>query len=673
MSQIQFKNISFSYHVDDNLVPVLDNMNLSIEKGEMLAIKGPSGSGKSTFMNLIAGLLTPDSGTIELEGRSITSMSSDQLAILRSEKIGFIFQQFHLVPRNNVIQNILLPTLYPCELEPKQSNSKNRAIELANQLGLGAHTHHFPNQLSGGQQQRVAIARSLINEPEIILADEPTGNLDSKTTNEILETLKELNSQGKTVVIITHEEEVAAVCKRRIEIRDGKIVSDSSVDNQKDKSEKILTEDKRNTKRKRKSLMGMLFSLFPMAFLNLKQNKIRSMLTMLGITIGIASVLSMITLGQFTKRSILSGYEAMGVNRLVFWGIPNWRMKATDKFSPQFNSFNVKKDIDILRKIFPEIKKLSPILRSSYEKVNYAGNEMESIRTIGVNTEYFSITNRNLILGSNFAFYHIENKSQVCIIGHGVAARLFKQSPPIHKLINITNSENSISCKIIGVLSSKTTNDQWEKPDQQIFLPYTYLKMSTSSPWEAKINSVIATITEGSNVEDTGMKIREYFVQKYGNSGHFEVNMDDVMVSQLRNFLNIFSILLTSIALISLLVGGIGITNMMLVSVAERFREIGLRKALGATNKSIRLQFLIESTLLCFLAGIIGIGLGFIAYEGILYGASRLSDKVTFQWLFEPMGFVISFICIFIVGIFSGIMPALKAEKLQVIDALRSE
>lgn len=669
MAIIEVKNLFFSYTSGAAVSRILDNINLSISPGEMVAIEGPSGSGKSTLLHIIGGLLTPDTGKVFIDGIDITKASELNLSYVRNRKIGFIFQQFHLIPKTNVLTNVLVPTTYPLEIVNKEQNYSTKALDLLKRLGLEDCLKSNPNQLSGGQQQRTAIARALINDPCLILADEPTGNLDSKSSGEILSIFKELNAAGKTVIIVTHDRDVAKICSRKIFIKDGIVSHDSG------RSEIQLEQNlrpKQKIKFQKTHLLKFLSGLSALAFANIKRNKLRSSLTMLGVVIGVAAVLAMMTLGQFAKKSVLSGYESLGVNKLQIDGYPNWHQKASDKVGLMFRSFSVEKDIAPLKELFPEITLFSPSVYQWKRKIGYGGLEFEAEQNLGVSPEYFEITNRSLLSGEFFTEFHVRNRSSVCVLGFEVASNLFKNSSPLGHVVSIRDNDSAYSCRVIGVLNSQKSNEEWFKPDKQVILPYTFMT-SMGNYWERNIWNFAIKVENYDQVEKTGKKIKGYFVQKYGKSGEFSVDEDAVMVSQIKRFLNIFTVLLTSVALISLLVGGIGITNMMLVSVSERFREIGIRKALGATKHSIKMQFLTESLILCSIAGMIGIMIGFITYETIIYGASKFIDKFSFEWTVNSFAVFISFVCIFVVGIASGLVPAIKAEKLDATEALRKE
>ena len=672
MALIECHDLSFSYQVGDQEVPILDNVNLKIEEGEFVAIQGPSGSGKSTLLHLLGALSQVQKGEVVIANQTISQLNDEELAQFRNKELGFIFQQFHLLPKTSVVDNILMPTLYAPGGEEKSNRA--RATELATRLGLGDRLENHPNQLSGGQQQRVAIARALINSPRLILADEPTGNLDSKTSAQIIELLKNLNREGKTIVIITHDPQVAAQCDRSILIRDGKIVDQANL---KPKYTTTKVEAPQKAKWSWKEVQTAFASLktyVPMALSNLSRNKTRSLLTMIGISVGITAVLSMVTLGQFTKKKILAGYAEMGVNSLIFQGHRGWRQRARDKNPSSFVAFDWDKDILPLYRIFPEIEKISPLILAWNGNVAYGGKLIEDdVRFVGVNEHAFMITKRRILMGRNFTSGDIDQKHAVCIVGFEIAQKFFPSSNPLGEVVNGAMDQNTFTCKIVGVLSSTTSNKSWMKPNTQIFLPFSFYRAHAGNEWTTRITQVILQVQKDSNIEALGKGMTKYFEQKYGSSGEFNASSDSVLVAQMQRFLTLFTMLLGAIALVTLGVGGIGITNMMLVSVSERFREIGLRKAVGASSATIRSQFLAESLSLCAIAGIIGLVLGFVIYQSAIFGASKLMKNMPFEWLVDPVALILSIVSIIVVGLLSGIFPALKAERLTVIEALRSE
>jgi macrolide transport system ATP-binding/permease protein len=669
---IKLDNLQFSYREGSQEIPVLQNINLTVRRGEMIALQGPSGSGKSTLFYILGGLLRPTSGTVIVANCDLSDCDDKELASFRSKHLGFVFQQFHLLPRASVIDNILLPALYSGL--PRKPITE-RAQELARRLDLGDRMDHYPNQLSGGQQQRVAIARALLLDADIILADEPTGNLDSQRGAQVLEVLHDLNRQGKTIVIITHDPEVASQCHRQISIRDGLIDKDSSSDGPAESQPVKALPVQKPAATKTIGLASEWILALPTAWANLGRNKVKSLLTMLGITLGTAAVLAVITLGEFTKRRILDGYETLGVNRINFWGDRNWRDTKTDPGIVPFSGLTWQHDLQPLRTRFPEIAKMSPVMDSWKASVIYGGRTAtdQAMKVLGVGDEYLDIANGAIAYGKSFSTFNVEERDPVCVIGNAIPRSLGEDRSILGKVISVTINQNSaFPCRVIGVLKDHSGNTETFQPNQHILVPFTYYQI-LADRWSSQIRGVALKMNRSEDIDGFGKQLKKYFQLKYGNSAEFRVDSDSTLVSQMKRFLSIFSLLLTGIALLSLLVGGIGIYNMMMVSIAERIREIGLRKAVGASSRSIRTQVFAESILLSVLAGAIGIIFGFGACAGLMYAATKIIPNLKFEWVFDLSALTFSLIAVAITGILSGLAPALKAEKLQVIEALRSE
>lgn len=665
----ELRDIQYSYRVQGHAVPALRGLSLTIREGEMVAIQGPSGSGKSTLLYLLGCMLSPDLGRLRVLGQDVNSLSDREKAYFRNRQLGFVFQQFHLLTSRDVLSNILLPTTYPLESPGPAGDFVSAAEKIATRLGLAERLGHKPHQLSGGQQQRVAIARALIRDAPIILADEPTGNLDSKSSGEILDLLKELNREGKTVVIITHDKEVAAQCQRTIWIRDGRVVEGG------DESE---FESPQNTIRfpalRHLGLWTLLRESLPQALENLWRNRMRTLLTMMGVVVGVASVLSMITLGSFTKERILQSYATLGINTLQFSAYPNWAMKAKDINGPLFQSLDIKRDLSALPEIFPEIIKVAPSYDSGMYSAIYAGRTVENeVLITGISEDTFPIVRRELALGTPIQRFHVRNHSSVCVIGFELAERLFQRQNPIGEPIIVATDEANFSCVVIGVSKPVFTKERRFRPDLEVSVPYTYFLSLPIHWWNRALHDFLVEVESSADIEQTGRKLQSFFEKRYGKSGRFRASSNTVLVAQMKRFLTLFTLLLGAIAAVTLLVGGMGITNMMLVSVNERLREIGLRKALGASNEAIRQLFFAESLFLCFTAGIVGIILGVLTYQGLIYAGSRFIENLKYEWVFNPIALIIAFVAILLTGIFSGLGPAVKAEKLQVIEALRAE
>lgn len=667
MNIIEVKDLYFAYNKEGHKIPVFQSLNLNIKKGDFVVIRGKSGSGKSTLLYLIAGLLKSQKGHTIFNDNFIHQLNDLDLSILRNKHLGFIFQQFHLLPQLTASENILLPTFYPIE-EKKSVYSSDSLKQFASQLDIEDRLSHKPNQLSGGQQQRVAIARALINDPDIILADEPTGNLDTISTQQILKLLTSLNTQGKTIILVTHEKMITA--SKVLTLKDGRLISKGI---KKAVSLQIPKNIKQNSYLKINRFAQMA-KIFPLSLANAIQNKTRSLLTMLGIIVGVASVCSMMTLGNFTKTKIIESYTDLGVNTFFFSGYPHWNLKATDQVPAYFRFFDWKTELLYLKTIFPDISLISPYLMDWNLTAIFAGKSIdnEAILT-GLSENGLDILKRNLIAGAGINAHHVERKNSVCVIGFEVRERLFSNSSPIGKMLYLSKRDyNTFACQVIGLLENKESNTAGFNDNLVIYIPFTVFQMF-STRYNSHIKHAIIQIKESNNIENVGSAVQNFFKTKYGNSGVFQIDADSIVLEQMRKTLSLFSILLTAIAFISLFIGGIGIANLMLAIVSERVRETGIRKAVGATHLSIRNQFLLESIILCSIAGTIGIILGICIYQIIIYATSQFINNLEFEWILDPIALLLSFTSILVVGILSGLIPALKAEKLQVIEALRNE
>lgn len=684
---VELKNINFSYNSEAGPVPILDNLSFSIQPGEMVAIQGPSGSGKSTLLYLLGGLLKPTSGEIWVEGQNLLAMPEQALAHLRNHRIGFVFQQFFLLSGHSVTENVLLPEAY--SPEPNPQGKLQKALGLIEKVGLLDRQKNRPNQLSGGQQQRVAIARALLNDAPLILADEPTGNLDSKSADGILNLFRELNQEGRTLIIITHDESVAKRCDRILSLRDGRLEKDERLRSFKDSATTAWQVHSSFPKEPQgattaaalpekaqggRQFAQLLRDVFSVSIGTLRKNRARTLLTMLGVSVGIAAVLSMLTIGRFAKQRMIDSYADLGVNTMMFYGYEAWKMKASDRTTVMFQGFQWDTDLKPLFRIFPMIDAISPVLNAWASEASFGGQTLqENLTPSGVNEWAELISNRGIDRGRNITPFHVENNSSVCLIGPAFIERLFQQTDPLGQILTFTMNDSPISCRIIGILSAKSSSNQWHKPNLEIILPYTHLQSIATNRWEKEIHSAMIRVRQGTDIEKFSAAIKNFFEQKYGKSAQFNSDNNSTLVAQMQKFLTLFSWLLACVALVTLLVGGMGITNMMLVSVTERYKEIGLRKALGATHQKIRLQFLGEAVMICAMAGVAGLVLGVGFYEVALWFASKFSDKITFVWWLDPLAISVSMVSILIVGLASGLLPAMRAEKLQVIEALRSE
>jgi macrolide transport system ATP-binding/permease protein len=670
MSFIEAKDLVFAY--PGTHTPVLRGLSFEIEEGSFVAIQGPSGSGKSTLLYLLGAMNRVQSGDLHIAGKNLNELSSDQAAAFRASHVGFVFQQFHLLPRLSLLENVKLGGLYPLEVpkDPKQLDDKSH--ELLKTFGLEEKQNELPSKISGGQQQRVAIARALMQSPHLILADEPTGNLDSQNSALVLAELKRLHQSGHTVVLITHDGEVARQAERILHIRDGRLERDE-----------VLHLSSRTERKPLPPEVDFKSSLNPLSLLSyfsvnawtqIAANKVRSLLTMLGIIIGVAAVLAMMTLGGYAKEKILAGYAELGVNTFMFNGYNNWNLQSKDAKGIVFESFKWETDVLPLRKIFPEIRKIAPVLTGWNVSAIFAGKTVnEDAKLMGINEDSFFIAKKKLALGNPMNAYHVKSRSPVCIIGFEIAERLFSNVHPIGQILFLSQDNQEMNCRVIGVAAEASSRNEWRKPNLEIYVPFTYFQAKSKNWWQVQIHQLMIEVENGQSTGKTGHGLQAFFEKRYGKAGKFRADSDAVLLEQMHRFLNIFSGFLAAVAMISLCVGGVGIANMMLVSLNERIREIGLRKALGATDPSLRTLILMESLLICSLAGAVGILFGFGAYELVIFAATKFVNKLSFEWLFNPWAFMISFGSIVAVGILSGLVPALRAEKLAPMQALRSD
>jgi macrolide transport system ATP-binding/permease protein len=666
---LELADVHYAYDVEGRPVPALRGISLRVAEGEMVAIQGPSGSGKSTLLYLLGCMLNPDQGKVKILGQDVSRLSDKEKAYFRNRRLGFVFQQFHLLASRDVLNNILLPASYPLEAPGPKEDFVGRARKIAARIGLTERLDHKPHQLSGGQQQRVAIARALIRDAPIILADEPTGNLDSKSSAEILQLLRELNREGKTVVIITHDRDVAEKCDRTIWIRDGRVEGQDPLGDEVEGD--IAVEP---IPLKRLGLWNLLRESMPQALDNVWRNRTRSALTMMGVVVGVASVLSMLTLGSFTKAKILQSYATLGINTLQFYAYPEWSIKAKDLSGPRFYALNVDRDLVPLTEIFPEIRRVAPSFSDGMYSVIYGGRSIQNeVMVAGGNADTFPITQREIVMGTGIQPFHVQNRSSVCVIGFEIAERLFSQQNPIGEPIQVATDEANFSCVVIGVAKPTFSKERRFKPDLEVTVPYTVFLSLPIGFWQRSLREMVLEVEDGYDVEETGRKLQAFFEKRYGKSGRFRASNNTVLVAQMKRFLTMFTLLLGCIAAVTLVVGGMGITNMMMVSVNERLREIGLRKALGASHQAIRQLFFAESLFLCLSAGLIGLVSGFITYQFLIYAGSRFIENLKYEWVFNPAAFLVAFVAILLTGVLSGLGPALKAEKLQVIEALRAE
>lgn len=649
---IQIRDITKSYFMGTQTLPILKGVSLTIEDGDFVAIMGPSGSGKSTLMNILGLLDVPTTGSYLFNGKEIARQSEDDLAAIRRVEIGFVFQQFNLLPRMSAEENVALPLIYS-----QKSTESTKPKELLTQVGLGERLKHHTNELSGGQQQRVAIARSLVNSPKMILADEPTGNLDSVSTTEIMKTLKELNGQGITIILVTHEEDIGAEANRLIRMRDGVIFSDErktafTPRKQATASQAQTTETKFS--------IAEFTSHFQQGFRTLAANKVRTALSMLGILIGVAAVVAMLALGKGAQQQIENQLSSLGSNLLVLRagairvGGVSQESGATTRLSED-DAKALSDNIATLKHVGPQV--------SGRGQITY-GNKNWSTQVVGTVSAYSQMHASDPVSGRFFTDQEGQLRARVAVIGAVLVRELFEDKNPIGEMIKI----NKVNFQVIGVLPEKGGGG-FRNQDDTIIIPVTTAMHRLLG--KIYLDSIELEVDKPEHIEAAQTSVftimnQRHKVPESAQDEAFQIlNLADIQEA-LSKTSQTMSLLLAVIAGISLVVGGIGIMNIMLVSVTERTREIGLRKAIGAKRKDILLQFLVESVVVSAIGGLSGIFLGWLITV-VLSAVSGWATSVSIESV------MLSFFTSALIGIIFGVYPARKASMLNPIDALRFE
>jgi macrolide transport system ATP-binding/permease protein len=659
---IELMDVTKVYQLGEVEVRALWGVSLRIEEGEYVAIVGPSGSGKSTLMNIIGCLDQPTSGSYRLAGTEVADLDDDQLAEIRNRRIGFVFQSFNLLRRTTALDNVELPLIYNGS---DQRHSK--ALAALEAVGLGDRIHHYPNELSGGQQQRVAIARALVSEPAIILADEPTGNLDSKSGQEIMDTFDRLNQQGLTIILVTHDPNVAARTQRTIRLFDGRIVDD-------ERMRERLPDGRISRLRfsMDRQVGGMsLREGFRVALRSLRANKLRSFLTVLGIVIGVTAVIAMLAFGRATREAMTAQIQQMGTD-LVFVQPGSTTRSGARSAAGSAITLTDGDARAIASLILPPlvINVVSEVTTS--EQVVYAGANMNT-RVTGTTPAYQDARIFYPARGVFFTEADVSAHRPVAVLGQTVVDELFGAVDPIGQQIRIRNT----SFQVIGVMEEKG-GTSFANQDEVILVPLTTAKtrLTDRTRYRGEYSVSLINIQTGDQVyiqrvieEVTGILRERHDIQS-GDEDDFVLLSQQEVMDVANEVMSIFTTFMGGVAGISLIVGGIGIMNIMLVSVTERTREIGIRKAVGARRRDILSQFLTEATVLSLCGGMLGVAWGFLISQAI-------SGRDMGGYVLEPTigldSVLIATLFSMAVGLFFGIYPARRAASLNPIDALRYE
>lgn len=639
---IELKGVTKTYRNGGLQVEVLHGIDLKIYEGEFVAIMGASGSGKSTLMNILGCLDKPTTGHYLFMGRDVSGFSRDELALLRRDDFGFVFQSYNLIPSASAAENVEVPAMYS-GLQPELRHA--RAQELLGELGLADRTHHRPNQLSGGQQQRVSISRALMNGGRIILADEPTGALDSKSGADVMKLLADLSARGHTVLLITHAKEVAEHAQRLIEIKDGNVVSDpgpaAASPTQSVFVRPVVAGDG--------SHLADIIEAAKMAMRSLRANVFRSILTLLGIVIGVASVIAMLAIGDGAKAEVVARISAMGSNLLLVRpGAPNQRGFS----STATLVIDDVKAIDALPNILAAIPE-----QSSTATLRYADADT-STSVNGTSAKFPLARQWPVARGTFFSTEDEANYAAVAVLGQTTSTALFGDVDPIGKFVLV----NNLIFQVIGVMSERGASPMGTDQDDIVLIPYSTSSLRLSG--QRYLRNVTIAVDDISQIDETQNAVDKLLLERHGVVDYRIRNMASIMET-MEQTQNTLTILLGSIAAISLLVGGIGVMNIMLVSVTERTREIGIRMATGAREGNIMQQFLIEAMVVSALGGAIGVVAGLATAAVIDLAGTPIE--------YSLMPVLLAFGCAFMTGLVFGYLPAKKAAQLDPVVALAAE
>ena len=672
---------------------ILKGINLHIKKGEFVAIIGQSGSGKTTLLNIIGTLDEPSSGSYIFENYEVTRLNADEKSRLRREKIGFIFQRYNLLSLMSARENVALPAIYA---GVRTDTRNERAKRLLSDLELGEKTASKPTELSGGQQQRVSIARALMNGGDLILADEPTGALDSKSGVMVLDILQRLNAQGHTIVLVTHDPTIAAKARRIIEIKDGEIIRDSedalncvnssvnlgensanfvnslnlksnSSENSGPNSQNSVNSAQNSTNSAQKPqlkampkeiktyhlLKNQAFECLKIAYSSILAHKLRSLLTMLGIIIGIASVVSVVALGLGSQKQILESISRLGTNTIEVRGGRGWGDIRSGKVKLALSDLYTLQNLPYLESVEAQDGKSG---------IATYGNVSLNAKMEGGGINIFNIKGLTLSYGRLFNQEEVDSATNVAVIDNNGQDRLFKGFSQ-EQIIGKSVIFNKQPFKIIGILEKDP-----RKPDTditvKIYTPYTTLRNKITG--SRVVEQIVAKVSDDASpalAEEAMVRTLEI---KRGKKDFFTINSDSIRQSIEENT-RTMTILITSIAIIALVVGGIGVMNIMIVSVSERTREIGIRMAIGARKEDILFQFLIEAIMICMIGAVLGVLLSFV----IVAVFNALSTD--FLMIISSGSVILGLVSSVAIGVIFGFFPAKNAANLNPINALSKE
>ncbi|BBE33398.1 MacB family efflux pump subunit [Sphingosinicella microcystinivorans] len=640
---IETKGLRREFPAGEGTVAVLKDVDLTIHAGEMVAIVGASGSGKSTLMNILGCLDRPTSGSYRVQGRDTGALAPDELAALRREHFGFIFQRYHLLSDLSAVGNVEVPSIYAGR-DP--TARRERALALLTRLGLGERTRHLPGQLSGGQQQRVSIARALMNGGAIILADEPTGALDKASGEEVMRILQELNAEGHTIILVTHDMAVAGHADRVIEISDGVIVADRYT--RVPSRPQVLAEAPQPPAVAWRAAADRFSEAFRMALLAMAAHRMRTFLTMLGIIIGIASVVSVVALGNGAQSKVMAQISDLGTNTIdIFPGMDFGDLRAASIQTLSEGDARV-----LARQTY--IDSVSPNVSTSVTARR--DNIAATAQITGVGAGYFRVRGYKVAQGTLFKEAEVARAAQVAVIDTKARTTLF---PHGANPIGATILLGQVPVRVIGVLRPSQSGGGGSGVN--VYIPYS--TATTRMTGRTKLESITVRVADRVTSGAAQEAVTTLLTRRHGTKDFFIFNSDQIRkaITQTSQTL---TLLISSIAVIALVVGGIGVMNIMLVSVTERTREIGVRMAVGARQSDILQQFLIEAVLVCLIGGAVGVLLA------LLLGLVVRLTASGFEMVFSLPSILLAFACSTGIGILFGFLPARNAARLDPVEAL---
>jgi macrolide transport system ATP-binding/permease protein len=656
---IEISDLWREYPAGEETVAVLKGVNLTIERGEMVAIIGASGSGKSTLMNILGCLDRPTRGTYRINGQVVDDLQPDELAALRREYFGFIFQRYHLLSDLSALGNVEVPAIYAGY---DSQERHDRARDILTRVGLGDRLTHRPGQLSGGQQQRVSIARALMNGGDVILADEPTGALDSQSGEQTLALLRDLHDDGHTIILVTHDPQVAAHAERTIEILDGEIIRDErrtpkgKPARPADGAKTTTTTPSKQTApvktgfaRRWRAEFGRFGEAMKMALVAMKAHRLRTFLTMLGIIIGIASVVTVVALGQGSQQKVLSNISSIGTNTVDIMRGKDFG----DRDADTIHTLTAADATALSQQYYADsaTPSVSKSVTIRYRNIEVTG------QAAGVGVNYPRVRGYDIADGLWFNDRAVKIQSQDAIIDDNTLQKLFPNGEnPLGKVILL----GSVPVRIIGV--TKPRNSAFGRGDTlNVWIPYTTALSRVIG--QNYLTSITVRVADAVDTKLAEQKITDLLTRRHGTKDFFTINTDTIRQT-IETTTNTLALLIASIAVISLVVGGIGVMNIMLVSVTERTGEIGVRMAVGARQGDILRQFLIEAVLVCLLGGGLGVSLSLLA------GFAFNNLQTSFTMIYSSTSIIAAFVCSTLIGVVFGFLPARSAAQLNPVDAL---